>query len=86
MEITDIKVIGTRGVNAGKVFTPHKTKAGTYIVTKTRFQKDYLYVQTADEIVESVKAGLGVRMSAAGGPASLFSADRIKKENPAIFG
>ena len=86
MEIADIKVIGNRGANAGRIFTPHRTKDGTYIVTKTRFQKDYVYVHTADEIIENVKAGMGVRMSAAGGPASLFSAERIRKENPEIFG
>lgn len=85
MEINDIKIIGNRGKTAGLVFTPHCQSDGTYVVSKTRFSKDYIHVHSAEEIIEHVKQGYSVRMSTAGVPPSLISATRIMNENPALF-
>ena len=85
MNVTDIKIIGNRGKTAGLVFTPHCQSDGTYIVSKTRFSKDYIHVQTAEEIIEHVKQGYSVRMSTGNVPPSLISANRVMKENPELF-
>ncbi|MDO4937761.1 MAG: hypothetical protein Q4E62_07585 [Sutterellaceae bacterium] len=84
-EISDIHYIPSRGNNAGKVMVPHQTKSGEYVVSMTRFQKDYVYVSTLEEILENVKKGFGIRMSVNGGPASLISAQRVIQQNPALF-
>lgn len=87
-DINDIRYKGNRGVNAGLIYTPHRTKDGQYIVSKTRFKKDYQYVTTAEEIIQAVKAGLSVRMSpmeVKGRPASLISAEAIIKNSPELF-
>ena len=52
-----------RGKHAGKLFTPHKHACGRYVVSKTRFQRDYIYVETLDEVLRYLKAGYKVRVS-----------------------
>ena len=44
MEVTDIKITGTRGKTQGQIYTPHRQNDGTYVVSKTRFAKDYYNV------------------------------------------
>ena len=44
MEISDIKITGTRGKTQGQIYTPHRQNDGTYVVSKTRFAKDYYNV------------------------------------------
>ena len=86
VQITDIRYVCQRGQYAGKVFYPHRTKDGRYIVSPDRFAKNYRYVETAEEIIESVKQGLSVRMSAQSGPASLVSPKNLMEQNPQLFG
>lgn len=83
--IASIVVRGTRGAAAGLEKTPHRTKDGRYIATMTRFAKDYIYVSTYEEIVRHVRDGYGLRMSVAGGPASLISAKVILEQNPQLL-
>ncbi|OQX35382.1 MAG: hypothetical protein B0D91_10975 [Oceanospirillales bacterium LUC14_002_19_P2] len=52
-----------RGKNVGAVCEPHKTQAGKFIVSKTRFKEDYIYVDTYDEILDHLKKGFKVRVS-----------------------
>jgi hypothetical protein len=41
---------------------PHKYSNGKYVVSKTRFQRDYVYV-SLDEIPSYIAQGFRVRMS-----------------------
>ena len=85
MNSSEIKYMSKSGKYVGQVFTPYKTKEGMYIVSPDRFAKNYVYVNTAEEIIEAVKNGLGVRMSVDQGPASLVSAKTLIKQNPDLF-
>ena len=85
MEVNDIKIIGTRGNTQGQIYTPHRQNDGTYVVSKTRFAKDNVFVHTADEIIEHVKQGFSVRMSTGTVAPSLICAKRVMAENPALF-
>lgn len=58
-----IKYTIKTGKNAGVVCGPHKTKTGTYIVSKTRFKNDYIEVTTLDEIKSYLERGFRVRVS-----------------------
>lgn len=85
MEINSITYTCTRGLNAGKTLRPHRMKDGSYVVSTSRFAKDYQRVTTAEEIIAALRQGLSLRMSAAPGqPASLISAEKILAENPAL--
>ncbi|GAA4650992.1 hypothetical protein GCM10023116_32750 [Kistimonas scapharcae] len=59
----EIRYIITRGKKAGTVCEPHKTQAGKFVVSKTRFQEDYIYVDTYEEILDHLKKGFKVRVS-----------------------
>lgn len=76
---------GTRGKTQGQICTPHRQNDGTYVVSKTRFAKDYVFVHTADEIIEHVKQGFSVRMSTGTVAPSLICAKRVMAENPVLF-
>lgn len=52
-----------RGQYAGKSLFPHKHKDGTYVVSSTRFEKDYIYVHTLEEVKNHILEGFSVRMS-----------------------
>lgn len=86
IESDSFRYVCQRGQYAGRVFYPHRTKDGRYIVSPDRFAKNYRYVETAEEIIESVKQGLSVRMSAQSGPASLVSPKTLMEQNPQLFG
>ncbi|MDB4348261.1 hypothetical protein OAA46_01265 [bacterium] len=55
----------TRGKNQGKILQPHRhpSAQNRYVVTKTRFEKDYIYLDTLAEIPAYLKRGYGLRMS-----------------------
>ena len=53
----------TRGKQAGSQLTPHKHACGNYVVSKTRYQRDYVYIETLDEVLRLLKAGYKVRVS-----------------------
>ena len=63
----------TRGKNIGSQLTPHKHVSGHYVVSKTRFQSDYVYVDTLEEVLQHLKAGYKVRVS-----------DPITKSSPSL--
>lgn len=52
-----------RGENAGIVCEPHKHQNGKHVVSKTRFEADYIYVDTYDEILNHLNLGYKVRVS-----------------------
>jgi hypothetical protein len=53
----------TRGKNAGVVVRPHLHKDGMYVVSKTRFESDYIRVASLGEVATHIAEGYSVRMS-----------------------
>jgi hypothetical protein len=51
-----------RGPERGSILEPHPYPGGKYVVSKTRFERDYLYV-SKHEIPDYVRRGYSVRMS-----------------------
>ena len=68
-----IEYIPHIGNYAGKVFKPHQFKDGSYVVSKTRFQRDYMHVDTYEEIIKHLDMGYRVRVS-----------DSITKSSPSL--
>ncbi|MTI13005.1 hypothetical protein [Sansalvadorimonas verongulae] len=58
----EIKYNVKRGKKAGSVYVPHKQN-GKYVVSKTRFQDDYIFVDTYEDILNHLKKGYKVRVS-----------------------
>jgi len=52
-----------RGQHAGKLLYPHRHKDGSYIVSMTRFERDYVRVRDFDEILSWLERGFRLRMS-----------------------
>ena len=52
-----------RGKAVGTELTPHVHKDGCFVVSKTRFEKDYVRVSDEAELINWVNDGYSVRMS-----------------------
>jgi len=52
------------GRHAGLELSPHRMKDGGYIVSPTRWKKDYIRVETLEQVVAHVRRGYSLRMSA----------------------
>lgn len=52
-----------RGQHIGKLIYPHRNKEGMYAISLTRFEKDYIRVETLEEVAAYVAKGFKVRMS-----------------------
>lgn len=75
----NIVYIPNTGNYAGKEHTPHLFNDGFYVVSKTRFVKDYIKVKTLAEVYKYYKKGLKVRISHKGLRASLISPTSIQE-------
>jgi len=53
----------SRGARVGELLFPHKHEDGVYVVSKTRFEKDYIRVAKESEILPWLEKGYGLRMS-----------------------
>lgn len=84
MEISDIKIIGTRG-NPGADLHPASPEQRHLRRLQDPFRQRLRFVHTADEIIEHVKQGFSVRMSTGNVAPSLICAKRVMAENPALF-
>ncbi len=62
-----------RGPEKGNRLEPHPYPGGKYVVSKTRFERDYIYV-TRNEIASYVRKGYSVRMS-----------DPVMRHNPRLI-
>lgn len=69
--MTHIKYTVKRGKAAGTVLTPHRYADGSFVVSKTRFEKDHLHVAKEEDIPEYLALGFKLRMSKDGGVPSL---------------
>jgi len=66
------------GKLAGLPHVPHLNKDGLYIVSKDRFQRNYIYLNTLSEVYTYLKKGMKVRMSYKKNAPSLISFKSIK--------
>lgn len=71
----------SRGPQKGEIVTPHRHEDGTYVVSPTRFEKDYIRVASLEGFASQIQKGLKGRMSspAVKGP-RLFSPKSISIE------
>ena len=51
------------GPNVGKLLFPHRHEDGSFVVSKTRFEKDYLRLRNEHEILAMLEEGYALRMS-----------------------
>jgi len=58
------------GKLAGTLCAPHKNKSGKYIVSKTRFKQDHVFVSTLKEVKHYLDKGYKVRVSSIEGLSS----------------
>ena len=58
-----LKARVARGKNLGKELYPHKYSDGTYVVSTSRFEKDYVHVNNLADVVTYLKKGYHLRMS-----------------------
>ena len=72
----------SRGPQKGEIVTPRRHEDGTYVVSPTRFEKDYIRVANLEEFASKIRRGLNGRMSspAVKGP-RLFSPKSITIES-----
>ncbi|CAK1752108.1 hypothetical protein VCRA2114E365_40163 [Vibrio crassostreae] len=59
----DISYVTKSGKNADAIQKPHKHENGKYVVSKTKFEKDYLYVESYEEIEQYLNKGYKLRVS-----------------------
>lgn len=59
----DLHAFVSRGANAGELLFPHQHEDGTYVVSKTRFEDDYVRLVRPAEILLWLEKGYGLRMS-----------------------
>ena len=69
----------TVGKNVGKIHEPHLFNDGFYVVSRTRFAKDYVNVKTLNEVYECYKKGFNIRMSHKGEKPSLISPKSVQE-------
>jgi len=72
----------SRGPQKGEIVTPHLHEDGMYVVSPTRFERDYIRVRSLEDFASEIQKGLKGRMSSHGvkGP-RLFSQSSIHIEN-----
>ncbi|MEY9441695.1 hypothetical protein [Bradyrhizobium elkanii] len=57
-----------RGRVKGSVLVPHRHADGCFVVSMTRFESDYIRLRSIQEVVEHLRRGYSLRMSALHGP------------------
>jgi len=53
----------SRGANLGELLLPHEHEDGSYVVSKTRFEDDYVRIAKETDILPWLEKGYGLRMS-----------------------
>jgi len=61
--VPKLTAIKNRGEFKGEPLFPHKHKDNTYVASSSRYEIDYIPVDTEEELESLVRAGYGVRMS-----------------------
>ena len=60
---TQISYVVSRGEEAGVVLTPHCHDDGKFVASRTRFEKDYVRVESFRELCILAQHGFSIRMS-----------------------
>lgn len=71
-EAVELSYVVARGDGAGARLTPHLHEDGKYVASMTRFEKDYIRVESIRELGILVEHGFSVRMSDVGTAPSLI--------------
>jgi hypothetical protein len=58
-----LQFVVQRGRAAGTILTPHVHADGCYVVSASRFEKDYIRVRSIDEVKVHLRRGYSLRMS-----------------------
>ena len=53
----------SRGANEGTLLFPHRHRDGCFVVSKTRFEKDYIRVPDEPDLIGWLEKGYSLRMS-----------------------
>ncbi len=53
----------TRGHLKDEIVTPHRHADGAYVISPTRFERDYIRVSSLEEVAAHIRQGLKCRMS-----------------------
>jgi hypothetical protein len=61
--MSKLYAIVKRGKAKGAVLTPHRHADGKYVVSKSRFEPDYVRVASEPELPSWVSRGYSIRMS-----------------------
>lgn len=59
----DLHAFVSRGANTGELLFPHPHEDGSYVVSKTRFEDDYVRLTRQAEILSWLEKGYRLRMS-----------------------
>lgn len=53
----------SRGIHSGELLFPHKHEDGAYVVSMTRFERDYVRIFEKEDILLWLEKGYRLRMS-----------------------
>lgn len=74
-----------RGKSAGTKLTPHLYEGGYYVMSKSRFENDYIKVKSESDIRHYLRLGFSIRMSNPSVPShrapSLIAASSVQEED-----
>lgn len=59
----ELSCVVRRGRGAGTLLTPHRHGDGMYVVSLTRFARDYVRVRDIEQVMDWARRGYNVRMS-----------------------
>jgi hypothetical protein len=62
-QIGDLYAVIARGKNKGLKLYPHRHEDGMYVVSPTRFERDYVRVPSEEGLAEWLSKGYRLRMS-----------------------
>ena len=60
---TGLHAFVARGPNSGTLLYPHLHRDGAFVVSKTRFERDYIRVTDATTLLAWLERGYSLRMS-----------------------
>ena len=63
MKSAKLHAFVSRGRNAGKLLLPHMHEDGAYVVSMTRFERDYIRVTDPEDLLGWLEKGYRLRMS-----------------------
>lgn len=62
-DLLDLHAFVARGPNKGAILFPHKHRDGSYVVSMTRYERDYIRVSKPSEVLSWLEKGYRLRMS-----------------------